>query len=91
VDVLEWASPVNEDKLILCYLHDVKSVLQLHDLNTGAKLQDVPLEVGSVVSHFAKRSHDEAFFKFDSYLIPGTIYRIDFTKQQRPYVADVRS
>ena len=46
--VLEWAAAVNEDQLILCYLKDVKNVMFIHDLASGAKIHQIPLEIGSV-------------------------------------------
>ena len=42
--VLEWAACVNEDKLIICYLKDVKNVLNVHDLESGNFLYNIPLK-----------------------------------------------
>ena len=47
-DVLEWATGVAGDKLITCYMHDVKNTMQLRELNTGAEVHKFPLDIGSV-------------------------------------------
>lgn len=87
-DVLDWVSAVDGDKLILCYIRDVKDVLQVHDLSTGDKLQDLDVPVGSVMSYFGRRKHSEMFYKIDSFLSPGTTYRVDFAKG-KPFESQV--
>ena len=47
-DVLEWATGVAGDKLITCYMHDVKNTMQLRELNSGAEVHKFPLDIGSV-------------------------------------------
>eukprot|EP00123_Amoebidium_parasiticum_P008491 comp18846_c0_seq1/m.20866 comp18846_c0_seq1/g.20866 ORF comp18846_c0_seq1/g.20866 comp18846_c0_seq1/m.20866 type:complete len:703 (-) comp18846_c0_seq1:59-2167(-) len=76
-DVLEWVLPVAETKMLVCYLQDVKSVLQLHTLSTGDLLQNVPLEIGSVVAVSGRHDQTEVFLKHMSFLNPGTIFRMD--------------
>ncbi|XP_041360625.1 prolyl endopeptidase-like [Gigantopelta aegis] len=77
--VLEWAAVVNDNKLILCYLKDVKNELFVHDLVTGERKSQLRLDVGSVVGYSGKRKHKEIFYKFMSFLTPGIIYRCDMT------------
>ncbi|PVD32016.1 hypothetical protein C0Q70_07442 [Pomacea canaliculata] len=81
--VLEWVSCVNQTKLVVCYLRDVKSELFVHDLATGQREAQLPLDVGSIVGFSGKRKDKEIFYHFMSFLTPGTIYHLDM--QQGTY------
>jgi len=79
--VLKWASPVNQDKLVVGYIEDVKSKLELRFLGNGSLIQNFPLEIGTVNSFSGKRRYDDFFFGFVSFLTPGKVYHVDLTKQ----------
>lgn len=62
--------------------------MHLHDLETGEKIMDFPLEIGTVTGITGKRHHTEMFFGFTSFLTPNTIYRVDFTEPEiKPVVS----
>lgn len=82
-DVLDWALPINNDKMLCCYISDVKSVLQVHSLTTGELESVLPLDIGTVCGVSGERKHTELFYKFTSKLSPGKIFHLDMTK--RPY------
>lgn len=78
-DVLTSVSCVNENQLLVCYMHDVKHLLQIHDLHTGALQRRLPIEIGSVTDTSGRRQDSEIFLNFTSFLTPGTILRCDLS------------
>ncbi|XP_055641066.1 prolyl endopeptidase-like isoform X2 [Toxorhynchites rutilus septentrionalis] len=79
-NVLEWSHCVNQDKVVLGYLDDVKSVVQVHNLTDGSFASKFPLEIGSILGFSGKKKYSEIFFHFVSFLTPGIIYHYDFAK-----------
>lgn len=77
-NVLDWAACVNKNKLILCYMEDVKNVLQVHSLETGKFEFKFPLEHGTIQGFRGKKENSEIFYHFVSFLVPGVIYHYDF-------------
>ncbi|KAJ1569370.1 hypothetical protein HK405_005988 [Cladochytrium tenue] len=80
-DVLSFSSVVDDNKLVLTYLRDVKHVIKLFDLTTGTPLSpfELPLPTGSIVKSMTGRREDkETFYQFGSFLSPGTIFRYNF-------------
>lgn len=69
-------------------LDPFQSVLQLHSMASGALLQTFDLDVGSVVGFSGKKEQREIFYHFMSFLTPGVIYHVDFTK--KPFTPTVR-
>lgn len=79
-DVLDWACCVDQNKLVLGYIHDVKSVLKVHSLENGEFIRDFPLDIGEISGFSGDKKYSEIFYTFTSFLNPGTIYLYDFQK-----------
>ena len=77
--MLEWATGVAGDKLITCYMHDVKNTMQLRDLCTGNQVYSFTMDIGSVTGFSGDIRHKEMFYNFSSQITPGTIYHVDLT------------
>ncbi|ODM95949.1 Prolyl endopeptidase, partial [Orchesella cincta] len=86
-NTLDWAYVVNEDKLVLKYLEDVKSRVEIRSLHNGTLIQHLQIPLGAVDSFGGKKSNTEFFFRVVSFLTPGIIYRVDLTTA--PYEAKV--
>lgn len=54
--------------------------MSLHELSTGRKIFDFPVELGTITSMTGEKEHTEMFYGFYSFLTPNKIYRVDFTK-----------
>jgi len=80
-DVLEWTACVNEDILVICYLHDVKSKLFLHQLSDGKQFKEFDLDVGTIGGYSGRKDQAEMFFSFTSFLTPGTIFLCNFAEK----------
>lgn len=77
-DVLDWAYCSHEDKLILGYIHDVKSQLKVHALADGKFLREFPLEIGAIQELHVRKATSEIFFSFASFLTPSKVFHFDF-------------
>ncbi|CAH0393811.1 unnamed protein product [Bemisia tabaci] len=81
-DVLDWATCAADNKLVLCYVQDVKSVLKVHDLQTGKFLQQLPLDMGTITGFSGEKKYAEVFYQFTSFLTPGIIYVCDLSQPE---------
>ena len=72
--VLESAIPVGDNYLLVNSLEDVKNVLKLYTIAGEYKATIPQPSVGTVLVS-ARRFEDEYFFKFVSFLYPGTIFQ----------------
>lgn len=79
-DVLQWAACVKQNLLVLCYLHDVKNLLYLHNMS-GERIMCFPLDIGSIVGFTGRKKDSEIFYQFTSFLSPGIIYHCDLTQE----------
>ncbi|CAD6241187.1 GSCOCG00009209001-RA-CDS [Cotesia congregata] len=84
--VLDWAVATHKDKLVVCYIQDVKHILELHCLKTGELLKTFPLDLGTIVGISADRDYSEIFYQFTSILTPGRIFMADLAKDEEPKV-----
>jgi prolyl oligopeptidase len=79
-NVLDWAACVHQNKMVLHYMIDVKSSLQVYSLDSGKFEFEFKLEHGCVQGFGGDRDSSEIFFQFVSFLVPGTVYHYDFSK-----------
>ena len=76
---------VQGDNLVVCYLMDVHSVLQLRSLATGQEKSTIPLPgIGSVSAFQSRRQDSEAFFSYTDFVSPGSTFRCITLRQQCP-------
>jgi prolyl oligopeptidase len=84
-DVLQHAE-VCGDKIVCSYLHDASSALRVFDLN-GTFLKEIKLpEIGTIGNLEGEEKESLAFFSFQSFLRPNTIFALDMnTLEYRPF------
>ena len=76
-------------RLAVSYLQDVQPRVAIHDLS-GALVRDIAFEtLGSVGGGVGRWTSDEAFFTFQSYHRPNTIYRYDLASGEQTVWAQV--
>ena len=76
-------------RLAVSYLQDVQPRMAIHELS-GAYVRDITFEtLGSVGGGAGRWMSDEAFFSFQSYHRPTTVYRYDLASGQRTIWARV--
>ena len=65
------------DTLVLSYLQDAHSKVELYDLR-GKRVGEVELPgLGTAYGFGGKREADETFYSFSSFATPGTVFRFD--------------
>ncbi len=75
-DVLESVVVCGE-KIVCSYLHNASNAMRVFDLE-GKPLKEIVLpEIGTVSAVRGEREDQQAFFSFQSYLRPSTIYALD--------------
>ena len=84
-NAIDAVSMVN-DTLIVSYLADAQSHVELH-ARDGALIQTVALPaIGTTAGFTGKREDKETFFSFTNFTTPPTIYRFDLkTRSVTPY------
>ena len=62
--------------LVVSWLHNVASKLELRSLRSGAVRQEIPLPGKGALRGFSGRREDsEMFFSYSSFTDPGSIFR----------------
>ena len=87
-DVVVQAAAALGGKLAVSYLQDVQPRVAIHELD-GTHVRDIAFDtLGSVGGGAGRWTSDEAFFTFQTFHVPSTIYRYDIaTGEQSVWVA----
>eukprot|EP00386_Alphamonas_edax_P015433 GDKI01047130.1.p1 GENE.GDKI01047130.1~~GDKI01047130.1.p1 ORF type:complete len:651 (+),score=200.24 GDKI01047130.1:202-2154(+) len=88
-DVLQSALCVHHTKLIVTYMHDVCSAMALCELKTGAKLRDIPLEIGALQRVTGSTKNSEVFFSMASFVSPGSVFTFDLETAREETFGDM--
>ncbi|KAL7072007.1 hypothetical protein ACQ4LE_008417 [Meloidogyne hapla] len=75
---IDWAMAVDKNKLLVCYLEDVKHALYVHSLKDGKLLYQIPFEIGTIAGIYGRKKESKIFIYFTSFFTPSIIYRGDF-------------
>ena len=87
VEVLESAALVG-DKLVLSYMKDASSLVQVYDAATLTRQDDLALgDLGSAGYFYGEPGDPEAFYSFSSFNRPATIFRLDTASGARSIFA----
>ena len=71
--------PMQGDTLLVTYMRDVASVLQLRSLSTGVLVRELPMPgYGSVKEVCARQSLSEMYYSYESMTDPGSTYKCAF-------------
>lgn len=54
--------------------------MSLHEMDTGKKVYDFPMELGTILGISGRRHETECFYSFCSFLTPNIIYRAKFNE-----------
>jgi len=77
-DVLQWGCVVKGDKMVVCYLKDCYSTLELRKFSTGELISEIDIpKFGSVTSFSGKKTQSEVFLGHQSIIMPPTVYRFN--------------
>ena len=72
----EHGCGVQGDSMVVCYLRDVRSVLQLRSLGKGSLKRDLPLPgLGCIRSFSGRRKDTEIFFSYTDPVTPSSNFR----------------
>ena len=87
-DVVVQAASGLGGKLVVSYLQDVQPRVAIHELD-GAHVRDIGFDtIGSVGGGAGRWTSGEAFFTFETFHVPSTIYRYDLdTGEQEVWAA----
>lgn len=78
IEFLEACIPVKENRIVILSRQNARHVVRVHNLTNGDEIMELPIEIGAIVSMSGQRHHTEIFLKFQSMVIPGIIYRVNF-------------
>eukprot|EP00884_Botryococcus_braunii_P020736 jgi/Botrbrau1/7346/Bobra.247_3s0039.1 len=84
-DLLQGVAVIKGGKMLVEYLHNVASLLQLRELDTGALIRNLPSGMGTIGGLSGNIDNSEVFWSYGSFTEPGTTYRdVQVTKLQHP-------
>ncbi|KAI9145713.1 prolyl endopeptidase-like protein [Paraphysoderma sedebokerense] len=90
-EVLEFAVPVDQDKLVVCHLRDVTNTISLYSIS-GTLLHALPLPLPGTIDNISYRRQSATFFyRLTSFLSPGTIYKFDIRSLESKKVEEKAS
>lgn len=78
---------LRRDKIVLQYLVNVNSQLEVRSLTNGSFIQKIDFPSGAIDSSWGRKFHNELFFRVVSFLTPGIIYRVDLS--HTPYKTEI--